>query len=113
MKPETASFRDPAGRIFHLDDLVFRTISKEALPQFKIIQENLALRKLIQDDKVVQTLNVDEQKAPAEIVNVGKIIEYPRLPFISFPYEWSFSLLKAAAIHHLDLQITLLPTGVS
>src|SRR5690606_22151701 len=40
------------------------------------------------------------------------LIEHDRVPFISYPYEWSFSELKAAALHHLDLQIDLLKRDV-
>ena len=36
------------------------------------------------------------------------VLEHPRIPFVSYPYEWSFSLLKKAALHHLDVQLAAL-----
>lgn len=39
------------------------------------------------------------------------VLEHPRIPFISYPYEWSFEQLKAAALLHLDLQLALLDDG--
>jgi hypothetical protein len=37
----------------------------------------------------------------------------PMLPFVSFPYEWSFSALKAAALLHLKIQLVALDKGVT
>ncbi len=39
------------------------------------------------------------------------LYEQPRIPFISYPYEWSFSQLKDAALAHLDLQLAALDDG--
>ena len=39
------------------------------------------------------------------------MLEHPRIPFISYPYEWSFSLHKQAALHHLDLHLAALDNG--
>lgn len=32
-----------------------------------------------------------------------EVLEHDRIPFISYPYEWSFSMLKDAGLLHLDL----------
>jgi ribosomal protein L11 methylase PrmA len=39
------------------------------------------------------------------------ILTHPRLPFITYPYEWPFHALKAAALAHLDLHMHLLDEG--
>ena len=39
------------------------------------------------------------------------LLEHPRVPFISYPYEWSASLLRKAALHHLDTQLEALERG--
>ena len=36
------------------------------------------------------------------------IFEHKKIPYVSYPYEWSFSQLKAAALHHLDFNLFLL-----
>jgi ribosomal protein L11 methylase PrmA len=41
------------------------------------------------------------------------VIEHPRLDFISYPYEWSFSGLQAAALLTLDLHLEALPYGLT
>lgn len=39
------------------------------------------------------------------------VFEHPRIPFISYPYEWTFSQLKDAALTHLDLQLIAFEHG--
>jgi hypothetical protein len=41
------------------------------------------------------------------------VLEHPRLAFISYPYEWTFSGLKAAALHHLDIHLRALARDVT
>ncbi len=41
------------------------------------------------------------------------VIEHPRLPFISHPYEWSFEALRAAALHHLDVHLEAMEGGLT
>ena len=40
--------------------------------------------------------------------NSDFLLEHKKIPFISYPYEWSFEQLKDAALHHLDFNIFLL-----
>lgn len=35
------------------------------------------------------------------------VLEHERVPFVSYPHEWSASMLKAAALLHIDLYIEL------
>ena len=39
------------------------------------------------------------------------LLEHPRIPFISYPYEWPFGLLKRAALFHLELHQQALEEG--
>ncbi len=41
------------------------------------------------------------------------VLEHPRLPFVSYPYEWGFAALRAAALRHLDVQLEALAADVS
>lgn len=41
------------------------------------------------------------------------VLEHERIDYVSFPYEWGFSQLKAAALHHLDFQLWLLDRGAA
>ena len=41
------------------------------------------------------------------------VIEHPRLPFISYPYCWSFGGLKAAALLTIDLHLDALESDLT
>ena len=41
------------------------------------------------------------------------MVQHPKLPFISYPYEWCFTALKRAALLHLDIQMRCLEQGVA
>jgi hypothetical protein len=48
--------------------------------------------------------HVEVDHAPAESDAAFKVIQPERVPFISYPYEWSFSQLKDAALATLSIQ---------
>lgn len=113
MSADPASFRDPAGTVYRVGDRIIRAVSKTATAEFETAWNNPALKKLVAEGYVIRA---DEIVGATTTINAprdSKLIEHPKLPFISYPYEWSFSLLKRAALHHLDLQISLLEGGVA
>lgn len=113
MSADPASFRDPAGRVYLENGRVFRTVSDVAVADFDFARSNETLRRLIAAGGVIESRDVAANDADAPRAGAARIVEHPRLPFISYPYEWSFSLLKQAALHHLDLQIALIKGGVA
>ena len=40
------------------------------------------------------------------------MLEHEKLPFVSYPYEWSFEMLRDAALLQLDLVIAALDEGI-
>jgi hypothetical protein len=40
------------------------------------------------------------------------VLEHERLPFVSYPYEWSFEMLRDAALLQLDLVLAGLDEGI-
>ncbi len=113
MSADPASFRDPSGRVYLENGRVFRTVTDGAVADFEFARSNETLRRLISAGGVIESREVAANDVDAPRVAAAKIVEHPRLPFISYPYEWSFSLLRQAALHHLDLQMTLLQSGVA
>ena len=98
---EFGSFRDPAGRIFYKENNVYREINKNGIKRFEFIKKDNLINDLIDNEYLVNT-EVSE-------INENKIIlKHEKLNFISYPYEWTFTQLKDAALFHLDLQIFLL-----
>ena len=69
------------------------------------------LDQLIDKGLLLGAQEVEPDVLGREADGAAYVLEHPRVPFVSYPYEWSFSLHKAAALHHLDLQLELLKHG--
>ena len=57
--------------------------------------------------------HVEAEQVHPESESVFKIIQPERVPFISYPYEWSFGELKSAALATLSIQKRALKLGMS
>lgn len=101
MIEEKGSFRDPAGKIFYSDEKVFRKVNKDGINRLKFILENNIISKSIEKEFLIKTTKYKSTEEEC-------IFEHEKIPYISYPYEWSFSQLKDAALHHLDFSLFLL-----
>jgi ribosomal protein L11 methylase PrmA len=114
--PDPGSFRDPGGRIYHCGNKVFRTVTRLARNDFEFVRGTGLIERLVNDGRVID----GQLAAPDSLESFGgafgeaiaHVVEHPRLPFISYPYEWPFPALKAAALLHLGIQIDALDADV-
>ncbi len=110
------SFRDPSGYVFDSGDAIWRSINEGALPAFDDLWSRGVFSALIERGLLVETERVELREAGERFlgargeVPVG-LIRHPRVSFYSYPYEWTFSQLKDAALAHLDLQVAALDFG--
>jgi SAM-dependent methyltransferase len=108
---EPGSFRDPESRVFYEGDQVYRALSPDGLSDF----EALSATGLLDDERVVRTEVVADGAAGGRAAREGLLVHEPagvlrheRIPFVSYPYEWTFSMLKDAALVQLDLLLASL-----
>ena len=102
---DPASFRDPASRVFHADGNVYRTLSPEGLDSWRALRDSPCLKQWMADGRLVAT---------NELTDDGTTyLKHQRIPFWTHPYEWSFSMLRDAALLHLDLLEEALGAGLS
>jgi hypothetical protein len=103
---EPGSFRDPESRVFYADDQVYRSLSKEGLEDF----EALAASGLLEDARVVRTERADGVAGLENLLakETAGVLRHELIPFVSYPYEWTFSMLKDAALVQLDLLLAAL-----
>ena len=114
MIKEPGSFRDPAGNIFYQNGKIFRILSTLGEKRISFILKNKILEKSIKKKFLVNTSVLNEgDKIKNNIYQENIILEHEEIPFISYPYEWSFSQLKEAAIFHLDFNLFLLENNVN
>ena len=106
-----ASFRDPAGYLFREGSQLFRKINPAGYEDYfaginsGLYQQLTAKGWLVPHSEISQY----QQESPPENI----IIKPERIPFISYPYEWSFSQLKDAAQLTLQIQKSALEVGLS
>ena len=105
---DPGSFRDPDGRVFRIGEKVFRSVTGSAARNFARAEEAGVMRKLVDRGQLVDFTDVTEQASKVGIEQADVLLSHPQIPFISYPYEWSFSLHKAGALAHLDLHLELL-----
>ena len=111
---EPSSFRDPAGQVIEgREGRIFRSVAPAAVEEYRHVRECGLVDALVVEGALVAAEEVDPVEAGVLPPPGGLVLEHPRLPFISYPYEWPFSLLKTAALHHLETQIRLLDRGIS
>ena len=106
------SFRDRDGRVYHYQDRVFRGLSESALENYRRLQEKSFYTKLAESGKVIGTreISAEENPLPGDVqAQWSGFLEHEPVPVISYPYEWTFSMLKAAA----SLQLHLVERAVS
>lgn len=95
---EPGSFRDRNGTVYYCGDRVFRTLSDEAWRNWKRLENTIFFAREREAGRIVETWEADEALAGASCA-----LEHARLPFVSYPYEWTFGMLKDAALLHLEL----------
>jgi hypothetical protein len=104
--PEPGSFRDPDSRVFYAGDAVYRALSTEGLNDFEALRQ----AGLLDDPRIVATeLVPDAPELSTRLVKeTAGVLRHERIPFVSYPYEWTFSMLKDAALLQLDLLLAAL-----
>ncbi len=106
--PIDGSFRDPSGHVYANSGSILRTVNETARVQYEAVRDSGILSELSLADRIVASEEVSGNDRPSGIPDSAYLLKHQRIPFISYPYEWSFEALKAAALHHLDLQLDLL-----
>jgi len=98
---EHGSFRDPAGKIYYKDNKVFRKLTQIGKKRFLELRDKEIISKSIEKGFLIETKEIQNESNELAL-------EHEKIPYISYPYEWSFSQLKDAAIFHLDFHLFLL-----
>ena len=100
---EPGSYRDRNGAVFYRGDRVFRYLSPRALENWRRLEQAPFFQRLRAEGRVVDTQTIDARAEGLELGRWAGVVEHARIPFISYPYEWSFGMLKDAALLHLEL----------
>ncbi len=105
-----ASFRDPSGFIFKRGGVLYRQVNRAYQKAYDKLMSGGLYAGLTADGLLIPHEEVDEPPADPELVY--KIIRPQVVPFISYPYEWSFTQLKDAALLTLAAARSALEQGM-
>src|SRR3990170_3797333 len=104
-----ASFRDPSGFLFTSEGVLYRQVNRAYQENYEMLVSSGLYQSLVDAGLLIPHDEV--AIAPADPQVAYKIIKPEQVTFISYPYEWSFSQLKDAALTTLAIQKKTLEFG--
>jgi hypothetical protein len=116
--PDGGSFRDPDGRIFEIEGDIVRALSEEAATDWRAVEESELLARLVESGDVVETRTATAAHLDAVLAadpggHWVSALCHERVPFVSYPYEWTFSMLRDAALLQLRVTREALAAGLA
>src|SRR3954470_23946351 len=102
-RPHAASYRDPSARIFEGGGRLFRFLDAAGLERHRRVVATGLTERLVADGLLVPARDAPELADEARRAGYAGALEHERLPFVSYPYEWPFALLRRAALLPLDI----------
>lgn len=106
-----ASFRDPSGFLFRRDGVLYRQVNQQYAIDYDLLMDSGLYENLTKAGFLIPHAEVDE--IPLEPGSAYKVIQPVEVAFVSYPYEWSFGLLKEAALATLSIQKRALKRGMT
>jgi ribosomal protein L11 methylase PrmA len=107
------SFRDPDSSVYREGRRILRGLRGGAAEGFRRLRACGLLEELVAEGRLVPTRELPQQFASALGAQYEMVVEHDRIDPITYPYEWSFGALRAAALLHLDVQLRSLADGIS
>jgi ribosomal protein L11 methylase PrmA len=110
MVKDPGSFRDPGSQVYSDREHVLRAVYPSSAADYEAFRNSGLLDQLILEERLVPSEEVNAAANPGGQV-AAYVLRHPRLPFISYAYEWPFGLLKNAALFQIDILLTALDRG--
>ncbi len=127
--PLGASFRDPSGFLFERDGVLYRRVQRSYAAHYDCLMQSGLYTQLVDAGQLIPHETIDSAIDPGPASNPAPdlapefdpstdsdgylTLKPERVDFVSYPYEWSFSQLRAAALLTLRVQQTALQFGMT
>lgn len=84
---------------------MFRSLTARGFADWQRLASTPLLAELLEEGKIIPTRLVEDVPLPVleGPHQPAALLEHDRIPFTSYPYEWSFSMLRDAAVLQLEL----------
>ena len=109
-KIDNSSFRDRSGFLFYYENEIYRIINFSYKKQYEKFMNSELYQKLEEKNLIITHSEIENLDIDCDYY---KIIKPEKIPFISYPYEWSFSQLKDAALLTLRIQKAAMKYGMT
>lgn len=111
-----SSFRDTDARIVIYNGKILRIVYNSYKEHYQKLEDSGLLNELHKEKLLINHSEFNASELLEEDFDkksIFKIIQPENIPFISYPFEWSFTQLKAAALLTLEIQLKSLKKGLS
>ncbi|HJR91523.1 MAG TPA: methyltransferase [Acidimicrobiia bacterium] len=103
---DPGSFRDPASHVVLGDDSVTRLLDERGVDGWQALSATTFMAQAVADRRLISSTEVSPPDGAAGA------LQHPRIPVITYPFEWTFSMLRDAALLQLDLMEGALAEGL-
>jgi hypothetical protein len=104
-----ASFRDKYATVIIYNNLVHRLLEEPYIMHYNVLMTSGLYESLTKKNWLVEHTEI----ALPEVINENiKTVLPTQIPFISYPYEWSFDMLKDAALLTLKIMQASIQKGM-
>jgi hypothetical protein len=106
-----SSFRDPSGFVFTRAGVLYRQVNRVFRDEFEAVTASGLYDELARERLLIphETVAVDLAATDEAVA----VLQPEPVPFISYPYEWSFGQLRDAALLTLEIQERALMRGIT
>jgi len=106
--PDPGSFRDPASHVVLDEDKAIRLLDERGLEGWRALSGTEFFRSAVAAGHLIDAVELADPPPGS-----AAALKHPLVPMVSYPYEWTFSMLKDAAILQLDLLEGALDAGLT
>jgi hypothetical protein len=106
MRADPGSFRDRDSKVLYDDRGVLRGLSERGLADWRALESSALYGRFSESGQLVGSELIDAEASHRN--GWAGLLRHERIPFVSYPYEWTFSMLKDAALLQLDLTLAAL-----
>lgn len=105
-----ASFRDPAGFVFLEEGRFLRQVNRQYADTYEKLMQSGLYEELVKRHWLIPHESLPHHKGVDE--HTYTVLFPKQLDWISYPYEWTFDMLKDAALLTLSIQQAALKYGM-
>lgn len=107
------TYRDRSSKVFYQGDAVLRALDRRSTENWKHLTRTRFFNDLTSRGHLISTEALDHlPRALPPGEGWCTVLAHERVPFLSYPYEWTFGMLRDAALLHLDLLASALEEGM-